>query len=116
MGFSGQGAGRYPTASAILRDVWSVLSGQKQMLDEKCLVGFAYNDSDECASSYFVRLGADQVSQLEAKVGIRKVVKESDGISFAITKKTSVKRMHDAVSELRRGGRDIFFAEMREEA
>ena len=116
MGFSGQGAGRYPTASAILRDVWSVLSGQKQMLDEKCLVGFAYNDSDECASSYFVRLGADQVSQLEAKVGIRKVVKESDGISFAITKKTSVKRMHDAVSELRRGSRDIFFAEMREEA
>ena len=116
MGFSGQGAGRYPTASAILRDVWSVFSGQKQMLDRKCLVGFAYNDSTECSSSYFVRLASDQVSQLEAKVGLEKTVKEAGGISFAITKKTSVKKMHDAVSELRRGGRDIFFAEMREEA
>ncbi|MBR4120561.1 MAG: homoserine dehydrogenase [Spirochaetales bacterium] len=116
MGFSGQGAGRYPTASAILRDVWSVLSGQKQMLDRKCLVGFAYNDSTECSSSYFVRLASDQVPQLEAKVGLEKTVKEAGGISFAITKKTSVKKMHDAVSELRRGGRDIFFAEMREEA
>ena len=93
-----------------------MLSGQKQMLDEKCLVGFAYNDSEECASAYFVRLDSDQVSNLDAKIGIEKVVKESDGVSFAITKKTSVKRMHDAVSELRRGGRDIFFAEMREEA
>lgn len=116
MGFSGQGAGRYPTASAILRDVWSVLAGQKQMLDEKCLVGFARNDSAECEKSFFVRIDEDLEKQLEEKVGIERIVRKSDCFSFVITRTVSVRDMHDAVSELRRGGRNIFFAEMKEEA
>ncbi|MBR6084404.1 MAG: homoserine dehydrogenase [Spirochaetales bacterium] len=116
MGFSGQGAGRYPTASAILRDVWSVLSGQKQMLHEKCLVGFARNDSAECEKSFFVRLDDDLAKQLEEKVGIERIVRKSDGFSFVITRTVTVRDMHDAVSELRRGGRSIFFAEIKEEA
>ena len=116
MGFSGQGAGRYPTASAILRDVWSVLSGQKQMLDGKCLVGFARNDSVECEKSFFVRLEDDLTAQLEEKVGIERLLKQSAGFSFAITRRVTVKDMHDAVAELRRGGRSIFFAELKEEA
>ena len=116
MGFSGQGAGRYPTASAILRDLWSVLAGQKQMLDEKCLVGFARNDSAECEKSFFVRIDEDLTKQLEERVGIERIVKKTDGFSFVITRTVSVRDMHDAVSELRRGGRNIFFAEMKEEA
>ena len=116
MGFSGQGAGRYPTASAILRDVWSVLSGQKQMLDPKCLVGFARNDSAECEKAFFVRLEDSLADQLEGKVGIERIVRQSDGFSFVITRKVTIKAMHEAVAELRRGGHDIFFAEMKEEA
>ena len=116
MGFSGQGAGRYPTASAILRDVWSVLSGQKQMLDNNCLVGFARNDSAECEKSFFVRIDDDLAKHLEERIGIERVVRKSDGFSYVITRTVTVRDMHDAVSELRRGGRNIFFAEMKEEA
>ena len=116
MGFSGQGAGRYPTASAIMRDVWSVLSGQKQMLDPKCLVGFARNDSAECEKAFFVRIEDNLVDQLENKVGKERTIGQSEGFSFVITPKITIKAMHEAVAELRRGGRDIFFAEMKEEA
>lgn len=116
MGFSGQGAGRYPTASAILRDVWSVLSGQKQMLDPKCLVGFARNDSAECEKAFFVRLENKLAEQLGSKVGIEKAIRQSDGFSFVITRNVTIKAMHDEIAELRRGGHDIFFAEMKEEA
>lgn len=116
MGFSGQGAGRYPTASAILRDVWSVLSGQKQMLDEKCLVGFARNDSSECEKTFFVRIEDSLADQLEGKVGIERTVSRSDGFSFVITRKVTIKAMHEAIAELRRDGHGIFFAEMKEEA
>ena len=116
MGFSGQGAGRYPTASAILRDVWSVLSGQKQMLDPKCLVGFARNDSSECEKAFFVRIEDSLADQLGDRVGIERTIRQSDGFSFVITRKVTIKAMHEAVAELRRGGREIFFAEMKEEA
>lgn len=116
MGFSGQGAGRYPTASAILRDVWSVLSGQKQMLDPKCLVGFARNDSSECEKAFFVRIEDSLADQLGGRVGTGRTIRQSDGFSFVITRKVTIKAMHEAVAELRRGGREIFFAEMKEEA
>ncbi|MBP5551846.1 MAG: hypothetical protein J6X41_00515, partial [Spirochaetales bacterium] len=116
MGFSGQGAGRYPTASAILRDVWSLLGGQKQMLEKKCLVGFACNDSAECARSYFVRIDDDGLGKLSEKVKVLRTVKKEAGQSFAITEKVTIKVMHDAISELRGKGHGIFFAEMKEEA
>lgn len=116
MGFSGQGAGRYPTASAILRDVWSMLSGQKQMLEEKCLVGYACNDSAECEKAFFVRLKDKLADQLGSKVGIERTIRQSDGFSFVITRNVTIKAMHDAIAELRCGGHDIFFAEMKEEA
>ena len=116
MGFSGQGAGRYPTASAILRDVWSMLWGQKQMLEQKCCVGFACNDSAECARSYFVRLPEDLAGQLSDKAGIDRVVKKADGFSYVVTGKLTVKAMHDAVADLRSKGAQVFFAETKEEA
>ena len=116
MGFSGQGAGRYPTASAILRDVWSVLSGQKQMLDQKCLVGFARNDCTECEKAFFVRLEDSLTDQLEERIGIERTIRCTDGFCFVITRKVTIKTMHETISELRHGGHDIFFAEMKEEA
>lgn len=116
MGFSGQGAGRYPTASAILRDVWSVLGGQKQMLEKKCLVGFACNDAAECARSYFVRIDDEGLEKLSGKVGVQRIVRKDNGKTFAITDKVTIKVMHDAISELRSKGHVVFFAEMKEEA
>ena len=116
MGFTGQGAGRYPTASAIMRDVSSVCDGQKQMLDAKCLVGFACNDSKECERKYFVRLDTASLPALKAKAGISQTVCEADGNAVVITENITVKAMHEAAAELRRKGAKLFFAEMRGEA
>lgn len=114
MSFMGQGAGRYPTASAILRDVTSVAEGQKQMLSPKCLVGFACNSSKDCEHKYFVRTDAESMKTLSSKIETEKVVCEKDGLVFAITKAVTVKDMHDAAAEVRRKGANIFFAAAKE--
>ena len=110
MSFMGQGAGRYPTASAILRDVTSVTDGQKQMLTGKCLVGFPYNNSGECSRNYFIRIDS-KADALKAAVPVDRVLCEKEGCTFAVTESISVKAMHDAVAELRRHGAKVFFAE-----
>ncbi len=113
MSFMGQGAGRYPTASAILRDMTSLREGQMHMLRPNCLVGFACNSSKDCEGSYFVRLQSSCIGPLEDKVGVERVVSQRDGFSFVITKRTTVMQMHTLVSELRRKGSDVFFAQMK---
>ncbi len=115
MSFMGQGAGRYPTASAILRDVTSVSDGQRQMLTEKCLVGFPYNNSKECERNYFIRLDAESFASQIGSVPVKKVICERDGYVFAVTEAVTVKAMHDLASELRRHGAKLFFAEKKED-
>ncbi len=110
MSFMGQGAGRYPTASAILRDVTSVGLGQKEMLSPKCLVGFACNSSKECQHRYFVRTDSDAIPYIKETLGIERTVCEKDGQSFVVTTSASVKAMHDAAAEIRRKGSKVFFA------
>ncbi len=113
MSFMGQGAGRYPTASAILRDMTSLREGQMHMLGEKCLVGFACNSSNECKGSYFVRIESSHVDAIEKKVGVEKAIAQKDGFSYVITKPIAVMDMHSLVSELRRKGAHVFFAQMK---
>lgn len=115
MSFMGQGAGRYPTASAILRDVTSVADGQKQMLAEKCLVGFPYNNSKECERNYFIRLDASTFASQIGSIPVRKVICEKGDSVFAITEAVTVKAMHDLAAELRRHGAKLFFAEKKED-
>lgn len=115
MSFMGQGAGRYPTASAILRDVTSVADGQKQMLTEKCLVGFPYNNSKECERNYFIRLDASMFASQIGSIPVRKVICEKGGSVFAVTEAVTVKAMHDLAAELRRHGAKLFFAEKKED-
>ena len=115
MSFMGQGAGRYPTASAMLRDVTSVSDGQLQMLTEKCLVGFPYNDAKECEHHYLVRIDEASFGALKASAQLRHVVCEKKGYVFAVTEPITVKSMHDLAAELRRRGAKLFFAEKRED-
>ncbi len=115
MSFMGQGAGRYPTASAILRDVSSVTDGQKQLLGEKCLVGFACNDARECTKKFFVRTSSSTFASLSEKIAIEKVLFEEDGKKWAVTKPLTVSAMHRQVSDARRRGLEVFFAELQEE-
>ncbi|MCQ2412560.1 MAG: homoserine dehydrogenase [Sphaerochaetaceae bacterium] len=115
MTFGGQGAGRYPTASAILRDVTSVSYGQKQVLTDKCMIGFAFNGSKECENTYIVRVDSASLAVAQANLPICKTLAEKDGLVYAVTEKISVKAMHDAASEIRRKNAQMFFAEYNEE-
>lgn len=113
MSFMGQGAGRYPTASAVLRDMTSLKEGQLHMLKPNCLVGFAYNNAKDCEGSYFVRIDSSFAEAFEDKVGIEKKIAEKDGKSYVLTKPVTVKEMHSVASEFRRKGAHIFFAQMK---
>ena len=115
MSFMGQGAGRYPTASAILRDVTSVSDGQRQMLTEKCLVGFPYNNSKECERNYFIRLDSQSFAAQIGGIPVKRVICEKNGYVFAVTEAVTVKAMHDLAAELRRHGAKLFFAEKKED-
>ena len=116
MSFMGQGAGRYPTASAVMRDVTSVTEGQKSMLRDNCQVGFAYNNSKECEKTYLVRTDRAHLENLKALLAVDKVVGEDKDRIYILTKPVTVKAMHDGAAELRRKGASMFFADMRAEA
>lgn len=111
MTFGGQGAGRYPTASNILRDVTSMANGQKQMLGDKCMVGFAFNGSKECENNYIIRIESASLDLAKANLPIKEILAEKDGLVFAVTDKISVKSIHEAASEIRRKNVNMFFAE-----
>ena len=101
----GQGAGRYPTASAVIRDLECIRLGQREMLHEPCEYSKAENDG--CLCTYYVRMPKACVAEFE--------LAESEvqgGVVYAVTKPISVKAMHEKVRALRKGGMPIFFAEI----
>ena len=108
MTFGGQGAGRYPTASAVLRDVFSVTSGQKQMLRANCKTAVAFNGSEECEHQYIVRADKD----LDSVLPIEKSLGKKGEFSYCLTKKIGVKQIHEAVGALREKGVKLFFGEL----
>ena len=105
MVFIGQGAGRWPTASAVLRDLDCLLKGRLYMLSSDCREGSA--DNEACRHSYYVRLPGSFTGCFEVKS-----YSESDGVAELITKPMSVKSMHELATRLRAEGADIFFAEL----
>ena len=103
MVFMGQGAGRWPTASAVLRDLDCILKGRLHMLSPACHEGSA--DNAACSHSYYVRLPSSLSGCFEAKS-----YSEADGVSELITKPMSVKAMHELAARLRGEGASLFFA------
>ena len=103
----GQGAGRYPTASAVLRDLSGILSGERYMFPACCTEGAA--DNSAAVNSYYVRLPAACASLLPA------VSAEEDGaVVRLITEPVSVKDMHEAAAKIRADGGSVFFAAVKE--
>ena len=101
----GQGAGRYPTASAVLRDLECLCFGQRIMMHSECREVCADNSGSIC--SYYVRLPKAFAAGLELESC------EEDGDTVrGVTKPVSVQAMHDSVRAMRRGGADVFFAEL----
>ena len=103
----GQGAGRWPTASAVLRDLSGILRGERYMFSEACAEGAA--DNSGSVHGYYVRLPASLAGEFEAESV------ETDGeIARLVTAPLSVQAMHETVKKLRAEGASVFFAAIRQ--
>ena len=99
----GQGAGRYPTASAVLRDLSGILRGERYMFAEDCEEASAENA--ETRHCYYIRLPAAFVDSVPAESV------ETDGaVGRVISREMSVKEMHALAKKLREKGANVFFA------
>lgn len=103
----GQGAGRWPTASAVVRDLSCILQGQRAMMKGNCAQVAADNSVSE--HSYYVRTGSSMADKFEIK---EKYATEDD-VRF-ITAPVSVSAMHKLAAEIRAAGEKIFFAAIEE--
>ena len=99
----GQGAGRFPTASAVLRDLSCVLLGQRAMLSPACKEDRA--DNTQLRQLYYVRLPAGLAEKLPAES-----VEAEGETAHVITKAMSPAEMHDLAKEWRAEGGSLFFA------
>ena len=99
----GQGAGRYPTASAVVRDLSDIVHGRREMMKASCVRVAA--DNSVCACRYYVRLPAACADALPL------AEKEEDGaLVRGVTERLPVTEMHAAVKALRENGAAVFFA------
>ena len=101
----GQGAGRFPTASAVVRDISDILHGRREMMKSSCVRVAA--DNSVVKKRYYVRLPeacADSLPFTE---------KELDGDTVrGVTEEMAVTEMHAKAKALRLGGAAVFFAAM----
>lgn len=99
----GQGAGRYPTASAVVRDLSDLRSGRRAMFPDGLRSAIADNNAATCR--YYVRTDRESASVLSF------TETEDDGsVLRGITKPVSIQFMHEIASSLRARGKQIFFA------
>ena len=104
----GQGAGRWPTASAVLRDLSGIDEGETAMFPADVCNGAADNAAESHA--YYVRLPSACRDRLPAA----EVLSDTDGVLRLITEGMSVAAMHAAAKTLRAEGCGVFFASLRE--
>ena len=99
----GQGAGRYPTASAVVRDLYGL--GSLEMLRPACVKVRA--DNSACVHPYYVRAAAVKANAF----GFEKRWADGDCVR-GVTRPLSVPAMHALAEEIRAAGGSIFFAAM----
>lgn len=105
MTYSGQGAGRYPTASAVVRDMQDIFWGRRLMFSAALQNGKV--DPNACSHPYYVRVAAAFADRVPAER------REQDGEDVRIiTPAMSVGEMHALAAELRNAGAAVFFAGM----
>ncbi len=105
----GQGAGRYPTASAVLRDLSGIRQGECAMFPTEVSNGAANNSRE--SHVYYVRLP----KSLSKAFPIQKVLSDEGGILRILTESITVLSMHETAAALRKEeGEGLFFAALRE--
>lgn len=103
----GQGAGRWPTASAVLRDISCIVHGEREMLPCGCIEAKAQNA--ECKNHYYIRSELKYLEYFKTE----KSNVEKD-IFRAYTEQISVKDMHALADKIRKDGGKVFFAALDE--
>ena len=99
----GQGAGRYPTASAVVRDLCGL--GSLEMLRPACIKVRA--DNSACVHPYYVRVDAAQAGLFPFAES------RADGDCVrGVTEALSVPAMHGLAEQVRKESGCIFFAAM----
>ena len=104
----GQGAGRYPTASAVLRDLSGIRQGECAMFPAGVANGAADNSAE--SHCYYIRLP----QAVSKALPVRQVLAGEDGVFRALTEEISVQLMHETAAALRADGYGVFFAALRE--
>lgn len=104
----GQGAGRYPTASAVLRDLSGICAGEAAMFPADCVDGSA--DNSAAKHAYYVRLPKACGDLFPAA----KVLADDGKELRILTEEISVQKMHESAAALRKAGHAVFFAAVRE--
>ena len=99
----GQGAGRYPTASAVVRDLCGL--GSLEMFRSDCVKVSA--DNSACVHPYYVRVDVDMASRFSFKE-----CKGDEECVRGIIEPISVPAMHALADSVRKEGGSIFFAAM----
>ena len=99
----GQGAGRYPTASAVVRDLYGL--GSMAMLRPGCVKVQA--DNSACVHPYYVRAAAARADAFD----FEKCWADGENVR-GVTKPLSVPAMHALADRIRAAGGSIFFAAM----
>ena len=104
----GQGAGRFPTASAVLRDLAAAQQGARAMFPENCRAAEA--DNRAAVHTYYIRTGSFAACRLP----LRSVLTQGDVVR-AVTEPMSAEKMHALAQNIRKDGNDLFFAALEEE-
>ena len=99
----GQGAGRYPTASAVLRDLSDLQSGRRAMFPAGLRKVSADGGAARC--SYYVRLPS-------AAAGALPFARSElcGDVLRGVTEPISAAQMHGTAAKLRADGASVFFA------
>ena len=99
----GQGAGRYPTASAVVRDLYGL--GSMEMLRPACVKVRA--DNSTCSHPYYVRTENEYASSFS----FTQTWADGDDLR-GITASIPVPEMHALADAIRQRGGSVFFAAM----
>ena len=101
LSFFGQGAGKYPTGTAVAQDIIDVINGDVSTLIPGARIRV---DNSIVIKSYYIRTKADIPAE------IIESNKAFDGYNFAITKPVSVVAMHRLAKEILSKDGESFFA------
>lgn len=103
----GQGAGRYPTASAVLRDLSDVTHGRRTMLREGCRRVSA--DNSLSRKNWYVRCSA----AASGRFGEKSIYESGDTLRFSVQQR-SASEMFALAKSIREEGGEVFFAALEE--